>query len=291
MGEVKARVEYLRALRYELRALPPFDQVQVCTPAQRDYLLEFRPALAPKLRAGLRAGIDTSRYEFRPTGREPLTMLFIGSFRHDPNRVALDWFVREVLPADSAARAARAAGGRGFGTAARPRLCRLRREPRHARLRGGHSRTAGEVRGFRLPHPERIGRARKAARSFCRRNSGCLDVGRRGGSRKRGRRHLRAGRRSGAVRRARAGLVQELRMQRLKWRRGRARKWKPTGTWRRSRASWWKDTTISPALSVLIRSRLHPSCRADYENLGSQVLSACRTPISTITYISSIPCL
>jgi GT2 family glycosyltransferase/glycosyltransferase involved in cell wall biosynthesis len=98
-GEVKARVEYLRALRYELRALPPFDQVQVCTPAQRDYLLEFRPALASKLRAGLRAGIDTSRYEFRVAGREPLTMLFVGSFRHDPNRVALDWFVREALPA------------------------------------------------------------------------------------------------------------------------------------------------------------------------------------------------
>jgi glycosyltransferase involved in cell wall biosynthesis len=98
LGEVKARVEYLRALRYELRALPPFDQVQVCTPAQRDYLLEFRPSLAPKLRAGLRAGIDTSRYEFRPKGREPLTMLFVGSFRHDPNRVALDWFVRESLP-------------------------------------------------------------------------------------------------------------------------------------------------------------------------------------------------
>ena len=58
----------------------------------------FRPDLASKLRAGLRAGIDTSRYEFRPTGREPLTMLFLGSFRHDPNRVAVDWFVREVLP-------------------------------------------------------------------------------------------------------------------------------------------------------------------------------------------------
>ncbi len=99
VSEIKARVEYLRALHYELRALPPFDQVQVCTPAQRDYLLEFRPALAEKLRAGLRAGIDTSRYTFRTAGREPLTMLFIGSFRHDPNRVALDWFVRHALPA------------------------------------------------------------------------------------------------------------------------------------------------------------------------------------------------
>ena len=97
-GEMKARIEYLRALRYELGVLPAFDQVQVCTPANRDYLLSFRPELAPKLRAGLRAGIDTSHYEFRPDGREPLTMLFIGSFRHEPNRVAVDWFVRQVLP-------------------------------------------------------------------------------------------------------------------------------------------------------------------------------------------------
>jgi O-antigen biosynthesis protein len=96
IAEIKARVEYLRALRYELRALPSFDQVQVCTPANRDFLLSFRPKL--RLRAGLRAGIDTSRYAFRPSGREPLTMLFVGSFRHDPNRVAVDWFVREVLP-------------------------------------------------------------------------------------------------------------------------------------------------------------------------------------------------
>jgi GT2 family glycosyltransferase/glycosyltransferase involved in cell wall biosynthesis len=96
--EMKARFEYLRALRYELRALPGFDQVQVCTPANRDYLLSFRPHLAPRMRAGLRAGISTSRYEFRPRGREPLTMLFLGSWRHDPNRVAVDWFVRQVLP-------------------------------------------------------------------------------------------------------------------------------------------------------------------------------------------------
>ncbi len=98
VGELKARMEYLRALRYELRALPGCDQVQVCTPANRQFLLSFLPRLAPKLRAGLRAGIDASRYQFRPCGREPLTMLFVGGFRHEPNRVAADWFVREVLP-------------------------------------------------------------------------------------------------------------------------------------------------------------------------------------------------
>ena len=97
-SEFKARIEYLRALRYELRTLPDFDQVQVCTPANREYLLSFRPDLAPKLRAGLRAGIDAAHYEYRPCGREPLTMLFVGSFRHDPNRVALDWFIGLVFP-------------------------------------------------------------------------------------------------------------------------------------------------------------------------------------------------
>ena len=98
LGEVKARIEYLRALRFELRTLPLCDQVQVCTPANRDYLLSFLPKLAPKLRCGLRAGIDASRYQFRSSGREPLTMLFLGSFRHGPNRAALDWFVERVLP-------------------------------------------------------------------------------------------------------------------------------------------------------------------------------------------------
>lgn len=98
IDEIKARIEYLRALRYELRAVAACDQVQVCTPVNRDYLLSFRPELAPRVQAGLRAGIDTSRYRFQSDGREPLTMLFLGSFRHDPNRVALDWFIRRVLP-------------------------------------------------------------------------------------------------------------------------------------------------------------------------------------------------
>jgi GT2 family glycosyltransferase len=97
-AELKARGEYLRALRYELRTLPRFDQVQVCTAANREYLLGFLPRLAPRISTGMRAGIDVSHYRFRAEGREPFTMLFVGSFRHDPNRAALDWFVHKVLP-------------------------------------------------------------------------------------------------------------------------------------------------------------------------------------------------
>ena len=99
LERLKARIEYLRALRFELRALPAFDQVQVCTRENRDYLLSYLPETAPRMRTGLRAGIDTARYRFRPCGREPDTMLFLGSFRHDPNRIALDWFTGRILPA------------------------------------------------------------------------------------------------------------------------------------------------------------------------------------------------
>jgi glycosyltransferase involved in cell wall biosynthesis len=98
LAKLKARYEYLRALHYELGMLRRCDQVQVCTRANRDYLASFLPGMAGRIHEGLRAGIDTARYEFQPCRREPFTMLFLGSFRHTPNRVALDWFAGEVLP-------------------------------------------------------------------------------------------------------------------------------------------------------------------------------------------------
>jgi len=101
LARIKARYEYLRTLRYELGMLRRCDRVQVCTRENGEYLAGFLPrngALRGRLQAGLRAGIDTARYDFSPSGREPDTMLFLGSFRHAPNVVALDWFVNEVLP-------------------------------------------------------------------------------------------------------------------------------------------------------------------------------------------------
>lgn len=90
--------EYLRALRYELRMLERIDNVQVCTEPNRQYLTGFVPHLARRIQSGLRAGIDASRYEYSVEGREPFTMLFLGSFRHLPNQHALMWFINEVLP-------------------------------------------------------------------------------------------------------------------------------------------------------------------------------------------------
>jgi O-antigen biosynthesis protein len=90
--------EYLRALRYELRVLPRFDRVQVCSPENGNYLLSFLPGLRGRIDDN-RAGIATSRYDFQPNGREPETMLFLGGMRHLPNQEGLNWFTREVLPA------------------------------------------------------------------------------------------------------------------------------------------------------------------------------------------------
>jgi glycosyltransferase involved in cell wall biosynthesis len=93
-----ARIEYLRALRYELHLLKQCDQVQVCTQENRDYLLSFDPRLKTRVHAGLRACIDTKRYAFPGGPRNANTLLFIGSSRHGPNRVAIEWFVEKVFP-------------------------------------------------------------------------------------------------------------------------------------------------------------------------------------------------
>jgi GT2 family glycosyltransferase/glycosyltransferase involved in cell wall biosynthesis len=95
---IRARWEYLRALRYELRMLPKADRVQVCSVDNAQYLASFLPSLRGRIDAGFRAGIDTSLYKFHAETREPFTMLFLGSFRHLPNHEALHWFVDRVLP-------------------------------------------------------------------------------------------------------------------------------------------------------------------------------------------------
>jgi GT2 family glycosyltransferase/glycosyltransferase involved in cell wall biosynthesis len=98
LERVKAGFEYLRAIRYELNLLPRCDEIQVCTVENKAYLEGFLPELAGRIDAGLRAGIDTTQYPYPGGPRRPQTMLFLGSFRHQPNQVALDWFTRDVLP-------------------------------------------------------------------------------------------------------------------------------------------------------------------------------------------------
>jgi glycosyltransferase involved in cell wall biosynthesis len=98
MERIAAHWEYLRSLRWELRMLPSLDRIQVCSRDNGDYLLSFLPELKGRIDDGYRAGIDTARYSYSPSGREPFTILFLGSFRHIPNKEALTWFVDKVLP-------------------------------------------------------------------------------------------------------------------------------------------------------------------------------------------------
>jgi len=98
VDRLKARFEYLRAIRFELRLLPSCDHIQVCTLENKRYVESFLPRLSSRIDAGLRAGIDTKAYCYPGGPRKPYTILFLGSFRHMPNQVALEWFARSVLP-------------------------------------------------------------------------------------------------------------------------------------------------------------------------------------------------
>jgi GT2 family glycosyltransferase len=98
IDRLKASFEYLRAIRFELGLLPRCDHIQVCTAENRRYLESFLPKLAPRIEAGLRAGINVNEYPWPGGPRQPRTILFLGSFRHTPNVVALSWFTGEVLP-------------------------------------------------------------------------------------------------------------------------------------------------------------------------------------------------
>jgi len=98
LGRLRTGYEYLRALHFELGILRRFDRVQVCSEENARVLAEFQPELQDILEPDVRAGIDVARYRYRTDQREPDTMLFVGSFRHAPNREALSWFIGSVLP-------------------------------------------------------------------------------------------------------------------------------------------------------------------------------------------------
>ncbi|MBX9602503.1 MAG: glycosyltransferase [Bryobacteraceae bacterium] len=98
LRRIRARYEYLRAIRFELTWLPRMDRVQVCSADNGAYLQSFLPRLAGKIDDDLRAGIDTTRYAYHEAEREPGTMLFLGSFRHLPNQEGLRWLFAHVLP-------------------------------------------------------------------------------------------------------------------------------------------------------------------------------------------------
>ncbi len=97
-------LEYTRMRIFEPRMLKNFSRVQVCSSRNERYLRDAVPELRGRIDPDLRAGIDVSQYPYVTDGREPDTLLFIGSFRHSPNVAALTWFTKEVFPGILAAK-------------------------------------------------------------------------------------------------------------------------------------------------------------------------------------------
>jgi GT2 family glycosyltransferase len=91
-------MEYLRMFRYELQLLRRVARVQVCSAQDARLLLCYAPELRGRIDTDLRAVVDLSQYRFVNGPREAKTMLFIGSFRHQPNVNGLQWFLDRVLP-------------------------------------------------------------------------------------------------------------------------------------------------------------------------------------------------
>ncbi|MCU0226655.1 MAG: glycosyltransferase [Bryobacterales bacterium] len=95
---IRTILEYLRAIRYELNALQRVDYIQVCTQDNARLLQTFLPGLDGRLDANLRAGIELPSYPPAFHGRQSDTLLFVGNFRHTPNREGLRWLIDAVMP-------------------------------------------------------------------------------------------------------------------------------------------------------------------------------------------------
>lgn len=91
-------LEFVRMRLYEPRMLKRLSRVQVCSNDNARYLQRLIPGRAKRIDCDIRAAVDVGRYQYTTTGREPDSLLFVGSFRHAPNVAALDWFTQEVLP-------------------------------------------------------------------------------------------------------------------------------------------------------------------------------------------------
>ena len=91
-------LEYIRMRLYEPKLLKRVERVQVCSKANAKYLLTLTGGLKNRIDCDSRATIDVGEYQCSTNGREPDSLLFIGSFRHSPNLDAIRWFIGEVFP-------------------------------------------------------------------------------------------------------------------------------------------------------------------------------------------------
>ena len=91
-GDFDARRQYSRWRGFETQAWKRVDCVVVMSERDRRFVEGARRV------ACLPNGVDLDRFRPAPAEPEPRRLLFIGSFAHLPNLLAVDFFLREVWP-------------------------------------------------------------------------------------------------------------------------------------------------------------------------------------------------
>ena len=98
LDRLKARFEYLRAIRFELESAAACDHIRSAREENKRYLESFLTGLSPRIDAGLRAGIDTSPIPIRAARANRTRCCFWEVSGTFPIRLRSIWFARFVLP-------------------------------------------------------------------------------------------------------------------------------------------------------------------------------------------------
>ncbi len=94
--KLKLYYRWMQMLHYEVRAPRKFDRVVTMTESDASYLRSYLPA--SNIRS-IPIGIDTEEFSPLPEQPEqPLEVLFVGNFRHTPNREAAEFLTRWIAP-------------------------------------------------------------------------------------------------------------------------------------------------------------------------------------------------
>ena len=94
--KLKLYYRWMQMLHYEVRAPRKFDRVVTMTESDASYLRSYLPA--SNIRS-IPIGIDTEEFSPLPEQPEqPLEVLFVGNFRHTPNREAAEFLTQWIAP-------------------------------------------------------------------------------------------------------------------------------------------------------------------------------------------------
>jgi glycosyltransferase involved in cell wall biosynthesis len=97
-GKIKKFYDWLVQLNYEVKVCQGFDRVVCMTDEDLKLLSEFVPSA--KLRK-IPIGVDSDYFQPRkslPESPSPARLLFVGNYRHTPNREAVHYFASKILP-------------------------------------------------------------------------------------------------------------------------------------------------------------------------------------------------